>query len=333
MPRVYCAVYGCFNSSITNPELSYFRLPADAERRSKWLHLISREDLTNKPPQCYTVCEAHFDDMDILAGTHRKKLKNNSLPSLCLPIIQKKDVQTETGAPKLVEKCIQTEDTPRLVYIKMLKDVASLIFKHTVCSRSHLTPELVLRLITPSCPLWKAREEELPFKDPFWAFYWPGGQATARYILDNKIIMANRRVIDIGCGCGAGAIAAAKMKAEFVMANDVDEIATAASLINAELNEVSIQTSSENFIGTQCEGFDTVLIGDMFYDEEFANLLFDWLRSLSSGGKMVLIGDPGRHGLTEKRRKHLTLLAKYDLPQVSCIENHGFMETSLWKLK
>lgn len=33
--------------------------------------------------------------------------------------------------------------------------------------------------------------------------------------------------------------------------------------------------------------FDTILVGDMFYDEEFANFLFQWLRRLASEGKTV----------------------------------------------
>ncbi|XP_013195089.2 electron transfer flavoprotein beta subunit lysine methyltransferase isoform X1 [Amyelois transitella] len=214
----------------------------------------------------------------------------------------------------------------------MLKDVASLIIKHTAPSRRHLTPELVLRLVTPSCPLWTAKEDQVPFKDPFWAFYWPGGQATARYILDNEEIIKNKRVLDIGCGCGAGSIAAAKMQAKRVVGNDIDLYAVIATKINSQLNNVAIETSTDNFIGAKCEEFDTILIGDMFYDEEFANILFEWLISLTASGKTVLIGDPGRHGLTKKRRQHITLLAKYRLPEESCMENYGFTETALWKL-
>ncbi|CAK1587967.1 unnamed protein product [Parnassius mnemosyne] len=110
MPRTYCIVYGCLNSASSKPELSYFKLPADFERRSQWLRLIAREDLMSKPPQNYTVCEEHFNAMDILTGTHRKKLKTNSLPSLQLPVLQKKDVETLTEAPKLVDICTQTEE-------------------------------------------------------------------------------------------------------------------------------------------------------------------------------------------------------------------------------
>lgn len=62
-----------------------------------------------------------------------------------------------------------------------VKQFAAQFLRHTAPTRNHLTPELLLRLVTPSCPLWSAREEDCPFADPYWGFYWPGGQATARY--------------------------------------------------------------------------------------------------------------------------------------------------------
>ncbi|CAG4931748.1 unnamed protein product [Colias eurytheme] len=109
MTRTNCAVYGCLNSSIANPDLSFFKLPTNCERRSEWLRLICREDLMNKPPHSYTVCQIHFHSMDILSGKNRKKLNINSLPSLHLPAFLKKDAQTLTETPKMVEICIQTD--------------------------------------------------------------------------------------------------------------------------------------------------------------------------------------------------------------------------------
>ncbi|KAL4713714.1 hypothetical protein ACJJTC_004245 [Scirpophaga incertulas] len=218
--------------------------------------------------------------------------------------------------------------------IEMLKEIARTILNHTVVTRSHLTPELALRLVTPTCPLWRATEAELPFKDPFWAFYWPGGQATARFILDNgHFIAKNKKVLDIGCGCGAAAIAAAKYDAKYILANDIDLYATTATEINADLNGVHLHTTTENLIGSQCEAFDTIIVGDMFYDEEFASMLFEWLRHLTAAGKTVLIGDPGRHGLTNKRMENLTLIAKYQLSKECCIENNGFTEATVWKIR
>lgn len=55
------------------------------------------------------------------------------------------------------------------------------ITENTVETRNHLTPEISVRLITPSCKLWWSRYDKTVFpSDPFWAFYWPGGQALTR---------------------------------------------------------------------------------------------------------------------------------------------------------
>jgi Predicted methyltransferase len=59
-------------------------------------------------------------------------------------------------------------------------DIARVIKHHTVITTDHMTPEIKLHLITPSCALWTAKQDNVPFQDPFWAFYWPGGQALAR---------------------------------------------------------------------------------------------------------------------------------------------------------
>ncbi|XP_034825979.1 electron transfer flavoprotein beta subunit lysine methyltransferase-like isoform X1 [Maniola hyperantus] len=214
----------------------------------------------------------------------------------------------------------------------LMKEFTRQFLQHTAPSRRHLTPELMLRLVTPACPLWAARAEDFPFPDPFWGFYWPGGQATARYILDNMEMIRDRRVLDVGCGCGAGAIAAAMRNAQRVIANDIDPYAVMAAKINAEFNKIKVETDTNNFVGSSCNDFDVILIGDMFYDEEFASLLFEWLHKLTADNKLVLIGDPGRHGLTASRRSQMTLLANYELPKETRDENNGFTHTTVWRL-
>ena len=59
-------------------------------------------------------------------------------------------------------------------------DVRRYIRDNTEVTRDHLTPEVKLHLITPSCPLWSSCGEDCQVVDPFWAFYWPGGQALTR---------------------------------------------------------------------------------------------------------------------------------------------------------
>ena len=72
-------------------------------------------------------------------------------------------------------------------------------------------PELSLHLADEITPIWKLTEEaleEIGLPPPFWAFAWAGGQALARYILDNPETVAGKRVIDFATGSGIVAIAA-----------------------------------------------------------------------------------------------------------------------------
>jgi predicted nicotinamide N-methyase len=58
-----------------------------------------------------------------------------------------------------------------------------LIESYTVISQKHLTPEIKLKLITQECQAWNQPVEQNsphPLGEPFWAFYWPGGQALSR---------------------------------------------------------------------------------------------------------------------------------------------------------
>ena len=75
--------------------------------------------------------------------------------------------------------------------------LAKNILENTLPSRDHLTPELSLRLMTPSHDAWHRRPEEIRGEeggrvgreahpnpalqeDPYWAIHWPGGQGIAR---------------------------------------------------------------------------------------------------------------------------------------------------------
>ncbi|TSM52351.1 Electron transfer flavoprotein beta subunit lysine methyltransferase [Bagarius yarrelli] len=102
----------------------------------------------------------------------------------------------------------------------------------------NLTPEISLRLFTVKCRFWTERPELWPFADPFWAIYWPGGQALSRYLLNNPELSLGRKVLDLGCGCGASAIAAKLSGAVHVVANDIDPIAAIATKMNCELNSL-----------------------------------------------------------------------------------------------
>ncbi|XP_075217582.1 electron transfer flavoprotein beta subunit lysine methyltransferase-like [Lycorma delicatula] len=202
----------------------------------------------------------------------------------------------------------------------------------TMLSRDHLTPEIELHLITPDCYLWSASEEQSPFQDPFWAFYWPGGQALSRYVLDNKELVAGKRVLDVGSGSGACAISAAMSGAINVTANDIDYVSCVSIEINCNINNVFVEIISDNLVGSSCDLWDCLLVGDMFYDSEFGFKMFTWLKKLCLKDKLILVGDPGRHAFKETIIKnHLQCVAEYPLLKNTCLENTGFNTASVWK--
>ncbi|XP_068212983.1 electron transfer flavoprotein beta subunit lysine methyltransferase-like isoform X3 [Palaemon carinicauda] len=206
------------------------------------------------------------------------------------------------------------------------------IIAETELSRDHLTPELQLYLITQNCRLWRARPEDSPFYEPFWAFYWPGGQALSRYLFDNRDAVKGRKILDFGTGCGASGLAAKISGAGHVTFNDIDPIATEAVLLNGIKNKIKIDDlSTVNLIGSCCEMFDVLLIGDMLYDTEFADEVLRWLRKEHEKGSVVLIGDPGRFALeSHPLKSSLRCLAKYELKASTVLENSGHTQAFVW---
>lgn len=110
-------------------------------------------------------------------------------------------------------------------------------------------------------------------------------------------------------------------------------VAAVATHMNFELNGLEPAVClSNNMIGSQPEGFDLILLGDMFYEEALATSLHNWLdRCIRTQGTKVLIGDPGRaqfeeHGI----RRLLRQLAQFELPESVREENYGLTCSRVW---
>uniref|UniRef100_A0A8C7ZJH2 Electron transfer flavoprotein beta subunit lysine methyltransferase n=1 Tax=Oryzias sinensis TaxID=183150 RepID=A0A8C7ZJH2_9TELE len=203
-----------------------------------------------------------------------------------------------------------------------------------VCGDQSLTPEIKLRLFTPSCRFWRESPDLWPFGDPYWALYWPGGQALCRFLLDSPAECRGKAVLDVGSGCGAAAIAARLCGASRVVANDTDPVAGVAVRMNCELNGVEPPVCvTDNLIGSEPEDFQVILLGDMFYDDALAASLHSWLdRCIKSQGTKVLIGDPGRTQFEDFSSTNvLRRLAQFELPESVREENYGLSCSSVWR--
>lgn len=195
-----------------------------------------------------------------------------------------------------------------------------------------LVPELSLHVADEAVPLWSKTEEELAeagLPPPFWAFAWAGGQALARFLLDNPETVRGRRVLDVGSGSGLVALAAMKAGAAQATAVDVDRFALAAIALNAAANGVAIAVSGVDPIGRQRPAVDLVTVGDLFYERDLAERLLAWLDGFLAAGVPVLVGDPGRSYLPRAR---LEELASYETPVTRDLEDAEIKRSTVWRL-
>ncbi len=192
-----------------------------------------------------------------------------------------------------------------------------------------LVPEITLHLATEITPIWQASEawmQQTNIEPPFWAFAWPGGQATARHILDHPHLVRGRRVLDFAAGCGIAAIACA-MAGATVDAAEIDDMAIAAIRLNAAANGVAIAALAEDLVGVPCR-WDLILCGDVCYEAPMTGHILPWLRQMAAVAE-VWVADPGRAYLPTDG---LTQIAAYDVPTSLELEDRTLRQTRLFRM-
>jgi predicted nicotinamide N-methyase len=127
---------------------------------------------------------------------------------------------------------------------------------------------------------------------PYWAVLWRSGVALAREL--ERIPLAGRRVVELGCGLAVPSIAAARAGASVLATDESPEALTLAER-NARANGVRIETALGDWAepGALVERapFDLVLAADVLYERAAVGQLLSLLPNL---GPEALIADPGR---------------------------------------
>ena len=215
-------------------------------------------------------------------------------------------------------------DTPAI------RDPHRFVREHTALMPPPLVPEVPLHLAVETVALWRQTEEalgEMGLPPPFWAFAWAGGQALARYCLDNPDIVRGGHVLDFAAGSGLTGITALKAGARTVEASELDAFAIAAIEANAAANHVTLAAQLEDVVDRD-DGWDVVLAGDVFYEADLALRIGDWLAGLHRRGATVLIGDPGRAFLP---KSELEEVARYTIPVQRELEDREVRFAKVWR--
>jgi predicted nicotinamide N-methyase len=209
-------------------------------------------------------------------------------------------------------------------------DPERFILDNTAIMAPPHVPEIRLHIADEAHDLWLKTEDELEaigLPPPFWAFAWAGGQGLARYVLDNPGSVAGKRVIDFASGSGLVAIAALLAGAALVRAVDIDPWTATAIKLNSRLNNVELEFSSTDIIGSMLDA-EVLLAGDVFYDKSFADRLVPWFEALATAGVTILVGDPGRAYCPRDRMQGL---ATYEVPVTRALEDAEVKKTTVWR--
>ncbi len=204
--------------------------------------------------------------------------------------------------------------------------------RNTAIERPSLVPEVALHLASEVTPLWQLTEAELSatgLAPPYWAFAWAGGQALARYLIDNPALVADQDVLDLGSGSGLVAIAAKLCGAAQVTAADIDPFSVAAIRLNAWLNKVRVTATGADLLAEPLTDWPVICAADIWYEGPTARQAEARLRTAAAEGRLVLVGDPGRHHLP---KQGLEELATYRVPVSRDLEDCSVACTRVWRM-
>ena len=214
-----------------------------------------------------------------------------------------------------------------------LDDPAGFVAENTRLRAVPLVPEISLHVADEAVPIWEKTEEELGqagLPPPFWAFAWAGGQALARFLMDNPGHVRGKKVTDFASGSGLVAIAAVLAGAKSVLATDIDPMCRAAMEINARANSVSFGIEMADITSSAANVGGLICAGDVYYEAAMAKTVTAWLAREHAAGAMVLIGDPGRSYLP---KQCLEKLAGYQVPVTRALEDADIKATSVWAFR
>lgn len=208
----------------------------------------------------------------------------------------------------------------------------SVVLAHTRLSAPPLVPEIPLHLASHSHDIWQSIEEGTAddhSKRPYWAFAWPGGQAMARYLIDNPALVSGRRILDLGCGSGIGAVAAMRAGAGKALANDIDPLALVAARLNAEANGVVVETSADDILGEVPAGIDVILLADIVYEPDLNIRVAGFIEMAIRRKLPILFAD---RGTTRLPVRPLEKLAEYKADVCPTMVDMQFERGIVWRL-
>lgn len=152
-----------------------------------------------------------------------------------------------------------------------------------------------LELLLPD--LEKVRKNYFSMKQsafPFWAMLWPSAKALGAFIVDNKELLKNKTVLEIGAGLGLPSLVAAKFARE-VICTDLFPEGLIIAKKNAELNGIQhLHTRVFDWNSEDVPDAELIIGSDISYDPLQFQQLEKQISAWLSNGKTIILSMPQR---------------------------------------
>jgi len=153
---------------------------------------------------------------------------------------------------------------------------------------------------------------------PYWADLWPSAIASSRFLVENNIIAEKMAVLEIGCGLGLPGVVAGRLGAEVTFTDYLSEPLEFAKK-NWDMNNdrhASFQIIDWRNIPPGINA-DIILASDVAYENRSFGFLINFIKRMTSEGKIVLLSEPGRMlAASFIKELHNTGLIKKDIPYI-----------------
>ena len=115
-----------------------------------------------------------------------------------------------------------------------------------------------------------------------------------------------------------------------MLAADIDAMAITAIGLNAAVNAVAIETTSDDLLSGVPIAAEVILVGDLFYERALAERVLAVIEAMAARGTLVLVGDPQRSYFPKDR---FVAVAEYRVPVTRELEDAEIKATAVWRFR
>jgi predicted nicotinamide N-methyase len=132
---------------------------------------------------------------------------------------------------------------------------------------------------------------------PYYADLWPSAEALAKVLVENREIIQNKDVLELGAGLSMPSIICGKLGANRVIASDYHPDNSFQVHRNAKLNSLDIeymQLDWSSLKEKKDEKFDVIIGSDLLYEKKSVKILVNCVKHMLKDSGIFILADPGR---------------------------------------